>query len=98
MKGGNSWETAESECVESIYIKIHNFSKATAGRHLKNSQKRAHSDLLRTLSQSENYVTRRPTSTIISIHQTLQQYHVTSVIELQLQSTDVKQMSLDCNV
>lgn len=36
--------------------------------------------------------------TTISIHQTLQQINATSVIELQLQSTDVKQMSMDCNV
>lgn len=42
-----------------------------------------------------DYITERklchmqPASTIISMHQTLQEYHITSVVELELYSTDV---------
>lgn len=82
-------------------MKIHNFSIVTAVSLItKNKQKKSKQRRFNDCITERKLCHMQPASTIISMHQTLQEYHITSVVELELYSTDVclKPMGMTSNV
>lgn len=82
-------------------MKIHNFSIVTAVSLItKNKKKKSKQRRFNDCITERKLCHMQPASTIISMHQTLQEYHITSVVELELYSTDVclKPMGMTSNV